>query len=177
MSVDKCPWCGAAATTMLIGRETVYECHSFGLERSRDCKFRESAMARIAELEAELSRLRDNPRTNDTCHKCKTSIRANDATVTEGGRKYHALCKVAERAEAAERERDSLQADNERVHALLLAAMDAITEGINRYSAAENEVERLRGENERLGIQITGLEIQMHGFQAALEFYEEDDDE
>lgn len=55
---DKCPWCGAAATTMLIGRETVYECHSFGMERSRDCKFRASAMARIESLEVENERVR-----------------------------------------------------------------------------------------------------------------------
>lgn len=64
---------------------------------------------KVKELEAELSRLRDNPRTPDVCHRCKISIGAADATVTEGGRHYHALCKVADRAEAAERERDSLR--------------------------------------------------------------------
>lgn len=60
-------------------------------------------------LRAELSRLRENPRTARTCHRCKISIGACDATVSEGERHYHALCKVVERADAAEAEVDALR--------------------------------------------------------------------
>ena len=60
MSDDRCPKCGAGETSDRCGTGHLYRCGSEGSATSCPARFFQSSLCRIAELEQELARRRNN---------------------------------------------------------------------------------------------------------------------